>query len=108
MVSDPPIVKLSPPHQEHNYVGGILKQGITSQAHQGEHTQRQQCNGHDYHLSRRRQVEPHQFRIANQGQKDASLYGIASFQHPAQQLSGISVVGWYGVDIAVFSVLSHR
>lgn len=101
-------MKLPPPDQEHDHVGGILKQGVAAQAHQGEHAQRQQCNGHDYHLSRYRQVEPHQFRVADQGQQKAGLYRVAGFQHSAQQLAGISVVGRDGVDIAVFSFLSHH
>lgn len=86
----------------------ILEQRVAAQSHQGEHAQRQQGYGHDHHLGRHRQVEPHQFRVADQGQQDAGLHRVAGLQHSAQQFTGVGVVGWDRVDIAVFSVLSHH
>ena len=101
-------MKLPPPYQKHDHVGDVLEQRVAAQAHQGKDAQRQQGYGHDHHLSRHWQVEPHQLRVSHQGQQDAGLYRVAGLQHPAHQLAGVSVVGRYRVDIAVFSVVSHR
>ena len=107
MVSDPPIVELPPAHPEKHHVGDVLQQRVAAQAHKGKHAQRQQGYGHNYHLGCHRQVEPHQLRIADYDQQQAGLYRVTGLQHPAQQLARVGIVGWYRVNVAVFSFFSH-
>ena len=90
-----------------NDVGGILKQRVAAQPHQGKDAQRQQRHRHHYHLCGDRQMQPHQLRVAHDQQQSARLHSIAGFQQSAQELAGIRVVGRDGVDIAVFLFLSH-
>lgn len=88
-------------------MGGVLEQRIAPQPHQGKNTQGQQGDGHDHHLGGNAQVQPHQLRVAHKKQQGARLDGVACLQHPAQQLSGIGVVGRDGVYVAVFFFFGH-
>ena len=100
-------MKLPPPQPEQYDMGRVLEQRVATQSHEGKDGQRQQGNSQDYHLGRHRQVEPHQLRVADQNEQDAGLHCVAGLQHPAQQLPGVGVVGGYGIDVAVLSVLTH-
>lgn len=91
-----------------DHMGGILEQGITAKPHQGKDTQRQQRHRHHHHFGCDGQMQPPQFRVAHNQQQTHRLNGVAGLQQPAQELAGVCVVGWDGIDIAVFLILSHK
>lgn len=88
-------------------MGGVLEQRVAPQPHQGEDAQGQQGDGHDHDLGGDAQVQPHQLRVAHEQQQGSCLNCVARLQHPAQQLSGIGVVGRDGVYVAVFLFFGH-
>jgi len=81
----------------------ILEQRISIDAHNREHTQRNQCDGHNDDADGGRHRDPHQFRIAYQNYECYCLNGIPCFHHTAQQLAGVSIVRRNGIHIAVFA-----
>ena len=94
-------------HKERDDMSQILQERITVDSHKGYHCQREQGHRHDNDTDRRGHRDPHQLRIAKQHYQENSFDGIACLHHAAEELTGIRVIGWNRVDVAVF-LFFHR
>ena len=80
----------------------ILKQGISVNAHNRHCRNRQERKGQDRNADGHRQRNPFYFRISCKNDQKDGYNRISGLHHTAEQLSGIRVIGRYGIDIAVF------
>ena len=79
----------------------ILEQRISIDAHNREHTQRNQCDGHNDDADGGRHRDPHKFRITDQNDKGYCLNSIPGFHHTTQQFARVSIVCRDGIYIAI-------
>ena len=87
----------------------VLEQRISVNAHDGQHSQREQSYGHNDDFYGACDREPHQLRVTRQNEQKPSFDGISQLQHTAKNLAGIGVVRRDGKHVIVrFFVHVHR
>lgn len=79
----------------------VLKQGIAVNAHDSQHSQREQGHGHDNNFYGAGDREPHQLRVARQNQQEPSFYGISQLQHTTENLARVRVIRRDGEHVVV-------
>ena len=80
----------------------VLEQRIAVDAHNCDHTQRDQGHSHNNDTDGSGHGDPHQLRIAHQQDQGTGFHRISGFHHAAQELAGVGVVRRDHIDITVF------
>lgn len=87
---------------ESEYMAQVLEQGISVDAHEGHHCQRQKGHRHNNDPHGSIHGNEHQLRISHQRYQNPCLNSISGFHHTSEQLTGVGVIGRNRIDIGIF------
>ena len=86
---------------ESEYMAQVLEQGISVDAHEGHHCQRQKGHRHNNDPHGSIHGNEHQFGISHQCYQNSRLNRIPGLHHSSKQFTGVGVVGRNCIDVGI-------